>query len=279
MKFPLEGSVYANHSLRSYKYFPYLISRAAELTVEVLGTCTSARTGISALWGVCDDLWIVRRAVLEQSTHRSPGGYGCVCSFGHCPYKSSLIVPNSQGRMRWTFICRINLLPKEPPGEGRRVVVMVWHRGASTKVACRRQRPLLDFLRRGHSDGLPPGIAVTVLICALYQNPKPITVWSFPPLLSAPWKCGFFTILALKKLTLLRVHPSSLRDSISSFFSSPLWACLLWKPPWLSGLLSCLLTLKCHYHVLLDFFFSSKCNLKTLKKQELYPVLPRLPKN
>lgn len=67
----------------------------------------------------------------------------------------------------------------------------------------------------------------------------------------------------------------SLGESVSSFsLSLPLELASAGT----SSLLNPPLALKYNYHFLLDFF-SSKCNLKTLEKQKLYRILPRVPKN
>lgn len=68
--------------------------------------------------------------------------------------------------------------------------------------------------------------------------------------------------------------PSSLGESVSSFsLSHPLELASAGT----SGLLNPPLALKYNYRFLLDFFLS-KCNLKTLEKQKLYCILPRVPK-
>ena len=53
--------------------------------------------------------------------------------FGHCPYEFSphtLTVPGSQQRMKWTCICRMSLLPREPSGRGGKLMIMVQHKGS-----------------------------------------------------------------------------------------------------------------------------------------------------
>ena len=191
---------------------PCLIYRAAELT-EIFCTCPPARIGISAVHGVgggvCVGLQISRQIVLGR-VHTGVRADAAVSAvLGHCPYEFSphiLIVPGSRRRMEWTFICRMSLLPKEPSGEGRKLVITVQHKGSETNTACRRQWPCLCYLLWQRHDGSHPDTEVTVLICPFHQNPKSVRRWSFPPWLCCLWKCGLGTsILALERVALLIV--------------------------------------------------------------------------
>lgn len=109
-----------------------LIYRAAELT-EIFSTCLSARIGTSAVHGGCVGLQVSRH-IVSGTVHTGVQADVAVSAvFGHCPSEFSphtLIVPGSQQRMKWTFICRMSLLPREPSGEGRKLMITVQHKGS-----------------------------------------------------------------------------------------------------------------------------------------------------
>lgn len=117
---------------------------------------------------MCVGLQISRTHRLRNSAHRSPGRCGCVCCVPDTVPLSSphtLIVPGSQQRMKWTFICRMSLLPREPSGEGRKLMITVQHKGRQQTRARRKQWLFLCFLLWRRHDGSHPDTEVTVLIC------------------------------------------------------------------------------------------------------------------